>query len=713
MKPPHLILIFSLLACLLLVGGGAATITEYTYGTVIDSSHYTTWTGAMAFDGNPATTWETAVNAPGWVLVDYGEGNAYIINNYTIQARDDATNAPKTWFLAGSNDKTVFTTISDYNIDQPAWAGSEIRIFDSNIVNTNAYRYYNLSVLTTQFGSVVDISEIHYYYNVSITSSFSLNTTSGASPLSVHITDTSTNISAKIDTWNVSIDHLGINWYNTTIPTSLEYIFTQVGPHRINQTVFNFSYGLSSFSTQNITCNQTLYADFVGAPTEGYSPQLVNFVDFSTGYNPYSWNWSFGDGTFSILRNPSHTYTSPISYNVSLTVQGTDGTNTKTEINYINILIPPTANFTSNVQTAANPATIEFTDTTVSNETKTAWYWSFGDTFTSNSQNPSHTYVTNGNYTINFSVSTTYGIFWSNKTDYITVTVPAPTSEWCGIQYLYFNDTPSSIPGYQSLSNVATTTTEADKNITITSASGIVPIDSYLSISGYPGAVILSAGLRTFNTWTYISNTGGASYLVFNESIYHADGSLTPIFNTTSNDIASTSIIQLVTPFTDTKSTTFNTGDRLLINISAKTDRVAATTIHFINGGNTHGSYLETALFVCPAVSTQLPLTAFKQNITQGYSPLAVQFYDTSSYGLTRFWSFGDGTNSSEVNPLHIYTGTGQYSVTLTEANLYGTNIKAAANLINVLGPGGSQFQNQSIVLTNPYEVYYIWKRTA
>ena len=543
-------------------------------------------------------------------------------------------------------------------------------------------------------------------------SSFSLNKTSGSSPLAVQINDTSTYTTEKIDSWNLSIDHLGENWFNTTTPTSKEYTFTQVGGHSINLTVYNFSYGLSSFSTQNITCNQSVNADFVGAPTAGYPPTLVSFVDYSTGYGLFSWNWSFGDGILSTLRNPSHTYTSTGSYNVSLTVQGTDGNNAKTATNYINMLVPPVASFSSNVQTAANPATIQFYDTTISNETKTAWYWMFGDAFTSTSQNASHTYVTNGAYTVNFSVSTAYGTFWSNKTDYITVTVPAPTSEWCGIQYLYFNDTLSDIPGYQSLLNIASTQTEIDENITITSASGIVPIDSYLSVSGYPGAVILSAGLRTFNVWTYVSSASSESYLIYNESIRHADGSITPIFNMTSQDIDSTSIIQLVTPFTDLESTTFNTTDRLLINISAVTTRVAPTTIHFINGGNAHGSYLETALFICPAVSTQLPLTAFKQNITQGYSPLAVQFYDTSSYGLTRFWSFGDGSNSTEVNPLHTYTGAGQYSVTLIEANLYGTNIKTTANLINVLSPV-AQYQNQSIVITNPYEVYYIWKRIA
>ena len=50
-----------------------------------------------------------------------------------------------------------------------------------------------------------------------------------------------------------------------------------------------------------------------------------------------SWSWSFGDGASSTSRNPSHTYSSPGYYTVSLTVSGSGGSNTKTRSQYINV----------------------------------------------------------------------------------------------------------------------------------------------------------------------------------------------------------------------------------------------------------------------------------------------------------------------------------------------------------------------------------------
>ncbi|MDH7504805.1 MAG: PKD domain-containing protein [Candidatus Acetothermia bacterium] len=47
--------------------------------------------------------------------------------------------------------------------------------------------------------------------------------------------------------------------------------------------------------------------------------------------------------------------------------------------------------------------------------------------------------------------------------------------------------------------------------------------------------------------------------------------------------------------------------------------------------------------------------------------PLAVQFTDQSSGSVTDWlWDFGDGTTSTEQNPLHVYAKGGKFTVTLT-----------------------------------------------
>lgn len=65
----------------------------------------------------------------------------------------------------------------------------------------------------------------------------------------------------------------------------------------------------------------------------------------------------------------------------------------------------------------------------------------------------------------------------------------------------------------------------------------------------------------------------------------------------------------------------------------------------------------------------------FNASPTRGYSPLQVQFNDTSSYiGTNKSWDFGDGYSSTEQNPVHTYNSSGSYSVTLQVTN--GTTSK-------------------------------------
>jgi uncharacterized repeat protein (TIGR01451 family) len=73
-------------------------------------------------------------------------------------------------------------------------------------------------------------------------------------------------------------------------------------------------------------------ADFTADKTSGCAPLTVLFTDQSTG-NPRSWSWRFGDGVTSTEQNPSHTYDSPGTYEVRLTVTNDCGSDT--DLGYI------------------------------------------------------------------------------------------------------------------------------------------------------------------------------------------------------------------------------------------------------------------------------------------------------------------------------------------------------------------------------------------
>ncbi len=62
-------------------------------------------------------------------------------------------------------------------------------------------------------------------------------------------------------------------------------------------------------------------------------------------------------------------------------------------------------------------------------------------------------------------------------------------------------------------------------------------------------------------------------------------------------------------------------------------------------------------------------LAAFEATPLTGPTPLSVTFLNQSSNATSYLWDFGDGTTSTDVNPTHIYTQAGAYTVTLQASN--------------------------------------------
>jgi gliding motility-associated-like protein len=152
--------------------------------------------------------------------------------------------------------------------------------------------------------------------------------------------------------------------------------------------------------TLTATTTTTIYeqpsAVLTSNVTSGCTPVCVNFSDNSTINNPgsiASWSWEFGDNNTSTMQNPSNCYTTPGTYDITLTVTSTDGcSSTIVMTNYVSAFAMPVADFTAGPQptTIFNPI-LYFTD----NSTNAAsWLWSFGDSNNSTStlQNPSFAY---------------------------------------------------------------------------------------------------------------------------------------------------------------------------------------------------------------------------------------------------------------------------------------------------------------------------------
>ena len=169
----------------------------------------------------------------------------------------------------------------------------------------------------------------------------------------------------------------------------------------------------------------------------GTAPFIVQFTDISTN-SPTSWSWNFGDNEMSAEQNPSHTYTKPGTYSVSLIARSSAGINQSIQSDYITVSttrfaevtmtstarptpVPafPTVSFSGTPTIGTAPLTVQFTITT--SGSPTSWSWDFGDGGTSTERNPSYTYVIPGTYTVILSANYPAGSKPVKKSSYITV----------------------------------------------------------------------------------------------------------------------------------------------------------------------------------------------------------------------------------------------------------------------------------------------------
>lgn len=154
----------------------------------------------------------------------------------------------------------------------------------------------------------------------------------------------------------------------------------------------------------------------------------------------------------------------------------------------------PTAGFTADKTAVETGESIQFTDT--STESPTSWSWEFGDGNTSTSQNPTHSYDTEGTYSVSLTATNEFGSDEVTMTDYITVTAaPAVSEAEMLITYLESTSSPAGkyyvntdMPAIKSASAVKTLM--ATNDVYIIDIRGAADYDT----AHIEGAVNVAAG---------------------------------------------------------------------------------------------------------------------------------------------------------------------------------------------------------------------------
>lgn len=97
------------------------------------------------------------------------------------------------------------------------------------------------------------------------------------------------------------------------------------------------------------------------------------------------------------------------------------------------------------------------------------------------------------------------------------------------------------------------------------------------------------------------------------------------------------------------------------------------------------------------------PVVIFNATPRTGYAPLQVGFSDQTPATVESWsWDFGDGTRSSDRNPLHLYRHPGSYSVNLTVSTRAGQSWCLMPGYIQVQEVSFVPFPGQANVSTDP-----------
>jgi PGF-pre-PGF domain-containing protein len=212
----------------------------------------------------------------------------------------------------------------------------------------------------------------------------------------------------------------------------------------------------------------------------------------------------------SNTRNPTHTYTEPGTYTVTLQAYNGDGYNATRQIGYITVTaapVAPTANFTGIPTSGTVPFAVQFNDTSAGSPI--VWNWSFGDgtwhnTTDAAERNATHTYAAAGAYTVSLTASNAVGSDTSIRTDYITVSAaPVPPvanfianrTSGAAPLAIQFNDTSTGSPTAWNWSfgdgAWHNTTDAAERNVTHTyTADGTYTVN--LTVDNTDGTDMLS-----------------------------------------------------------------------------------------------------------------------------------------------------------------------------------------------------------------------------
>lgn len=508
------------------------------------------------------------------------------------------------------------------------------------------------------------------------TANFS-NSTPGCPDETIHFTDLSISPNGGIVNWHWEFGDGNTLSIDAPNDPNVEHIYVNSGTYNVTLSVTDVT-GCEDSFTRQIVIEDAPLANFNFTQTCFGEPVL--FTDLSSpngGSDLFSWAWDFGDplsgvNNSSTLQNPSHLFSNPGVYTVSLTVTNTQGCSDTFEAE---VTVSETVDIDFEfAATAFCPG--EIIDFTPIGDNIVSYEWSFGDGGTSIQQTPIYIYTQPGTYTVSLLVTAIDGCQGYVEHDVVINEEPVAAfstdSPSCsGDPTLFFNAS-NSPTGY---------ITEWIWNFGDGSPEVIV------AFPDNPDVQYTYAANGTYNATLTVTNTNGCSNSISHEVVV-APGPVAAFDHNGSCAESPVSFIDLSQENGGGIITNWQWNFDDLASGTANTSTLQNPEHSFTAPGDYNVELIITNINGCTSSVTniitidealQVEITVDNETPCLGTS---VNFSGTAAGAVIWHWDFGDGNTANGQNTTHTYTETGSFTVVLTAETPEGCSNTATLTMV-------------------------------
>ncbi|WP_205509261.1 PKD domain-containing protein [Longitalea arenae] len=479
--------------------------------------------------------------------------------------------------------------------------------------------------------------------------SFVTNFTTGCVPVTVQFTDRSTSTAGNIVSWQWNFGDGA-----TSTEQSPSHTYTNTGFYNVSLTVTSSTGCRSVYSVNRlIRIVSGVKAEFDNSKPESCQAPYNNitFKNLSSGPGNMTFQWDLGNGSNSTDPNPTTSYATAATYNVTLTATsefGCSGTITKP----VTFGGPTTA--IKGPDTVCQNATALFVNDGSAAPQKSVW--DFGNGIQKTGKDESFTYTALGDFTVKLT-NTYAGCIDS------------------AIKKVHVRSTP--VVDFKVLNGVAC---KPPLNVTFEDASP-TPIVKWVwdfgdggSGTGSPVNHMYNAA-GDFTVKGTFTDANGCEVAISKQAVIKIEAPTVKINNVPAGGCV---------PYTYTPVATVTALDGIA---TYSWDFGDGTVITGTNPSPSH-TYTSTGAYDikltitttggCTVTATERdgvkvgtpPATNFSMSATDVCASEIVSFTDLTPQPVDDwFWQFGDGGTSTQKNPTHLFTDSGTFVVKLTAFN--------------------------------------------